>query len=409
MAGGRETWKSGSAEPDGGSTMEANETEGRTTRSAPWTFNGLIIVLAFVDLVIALAVSTGFSLGGFAFVGLFLIPAVIFTVLLLWRPKPWVHLAAGIAISYLFVVFIPFTIPALANPADPYAYGGTVLGLLSIAWSLPAGVLAFMQARKGRPQLSAREGWHSRQGIYSVGVALTSVAAYNYAASKSAGGAYDFLPQASVTVTAENFAFSPANFTVARQTLTEIVVVNKDSAFHTFTYVVGGTQYSHDLLPGSTTRFLVFFDSAGVIPFWCIPHQSSGMVGTITVPPPPVSRPQVTFSGVDLSASPGNATFAVAGVTQAVGPANYKVNLQIGTSAGTAVAMPTTGGNYVSVTVGSTVYRIYWTDIGGGNTINEGDQFRVSGNNVALTSGSYTFYLLWSDGSVIQTRTWSIA
>ena len=125
---------------------------------------------------------------------------------------------------------------------------------------------------------------------------------------------------------------------------------------------------------------------------------------------PGATRPQVTFGSVDLSVSPGNATFQIAGVTQSVGPANYKVNLQIGTNAGTAIAMPTTSGSYVSITVGSTVYRIYWTDIGGGNTINEGDQFRVTGNGVALTTASsYVFYLLWSDGGQIQTRSWTVA
>jgi len=270
--------------------MDANETEAGKKPRVPWTFNRMLIVMAFVELLITFVIIGGFSAALFVLVGPFLIPAAVFTGLLLWRPRPWVHLAAGIGISYIFIVFLPFIIPALANPADPYQYAGTVLGLLSVAWSLPAGVLAFLQARKGRPQLLAREGWRSWQGIYSVGVALlaigaalTSVAAYNYAASKSAGGAYDFQPQASVTITAENFAFSPADFTVARQTLTEIVVVNKDTTLHTFTYIVGGTEYSHDLLPGTTTRFLVFFDAAGSIAFWCIPHRSSGMTGTIAV------------------------------------------------------------------------------------------------------------------------------
>src|SRR6266704_2591519 len=124
---------------------------------------------------------------------------------------------------------------------------------------------------------------------------------------------------------------------------------------------------------------------------------------------PGATRPQITFGSVDQTVSPGNATFAVAGVTQAVGPASYKVNLQRGTSAGTAIAMPTTSGGYASVTVGSTVYRIYWTDIGGGNTINEGDQFRVAGNGVPLSpTGAYTFYLLWNDGGQIQTKTWNV-
>ena len=124
---------------------------------------------------------------------------------------------------------------------------------------------------------------------------------------------------------------------------------------------------------------------------------------------PGAARPQITFGQPNLTISPGNATIAVAGVTQSVGPANYKVNLQIGTNAGTAVAMPTTSGSSVNVVISGTTYRVYWTDIGGGLTINEGDQFRVTGNNVALGSGSYTLFLLWSDGGQIQTLTWSIA
>ena len=59
--------------------------------------------------------------------------------------------------------------------------------------------------------------------------------------------------------------------------------MNKDSTLHTFTYDLGGQTYSHDLLPGTTTKFLVFFDAAGSVPFWCIPHRAMGMTGTITV------------------------------------------------------------------------------------------------------------------------------
>jgi len=113
-----------------------------------------------------------------------------------------------------------------------------------------------------------------------------------------------------------------------------------------------------------------------------------------------------TFSAVDQSA--GNATIGVAGASQSVSPSNYKVNLQVGTSTGSAVAMPTTGGQFVSMTIGTTTYRIYWTDIGGEKTVNPGDQFRVTGNNVALPGAtSYTFYLLWSDGSSIQSTPWA--
>ena len=118
------------------------------------------------------------------------------------------------------------------------------------------------------------------------------------------------------------------------------------------------------------------------------------------------NKPLVTFGAVDQSS--GNATIGVAGASLSVSPSNYKVNLQVGANTGGAVAMPTTGGLFASLTIGGTTYRIYWTDIGGEKTLNAGDNFRVTGNNIALPAAtSFTFYLLWSDGSSIQSTPWS--
>jgi flagellin-like protein len=118
------------------------------------------------------------------------------------------------------------------------------------------------------------------------------------------------------------------------------------------------------------------------------------------------NKPLVEFSSVDQSASVGNATFSVLSASQTLGPASYKVNLQVGTFTGALTSMPTTSGGSVSITVNSIVYRIYWTDLGGG-TVNAGDTLRVTGNGVALGAGSYTFHLLWSDDSLIRSVSWS--
>ena len=122
------------------------------------------------------------------------------------------------------------------------------------------------------------------------------------------------------------------------------------------------------------------------------------------------NKPLVTFSAVDQNL--GNATIGVAGASQSVSPSNYKVNLMVNTTTGTAIAMPALGSganNYVTVTAGGT-YRIYWTDVGGEKTVNPGDSFRVTGVNTKLTSGTqFTFYLLWSDGSSIQSTVWTTA
>ena len=120
------------------------------------------------------------------------------------------------------------------------------------------------------------------------------------------------------------------------------------------------------------------------------------------------NKPLVTFSGVDQSL--GNATIGIAGASQSVSPSNYKVNLMVGTTTGTAIAMPTTGGGFATLAIGSpaVTYRIYWTDIGSEKTVNNGDSFRVTGANVPLPAAtSFTFYLLWSDGSTIQSTPWA--
>ena len=137
------------------------------------------------------------------------------------------------------------------------------------------------------------------------------------------------------------------------------------------------------------------------------PPVSVAMVLTIIDVPVGGNKPLVTFSAVDQSS--GNATITVTGASQSVYPSNYKVNLQVGSNTGAAVAMPTTGGLYVTITINSVVYRIYWTDIGGERTVNPGDNFRVTGNNLPLSPAAtlYTFYLLWSDGSLIQQKSWS--
>ena len=119
---------------------------------------------------------------------------------------------------------------------------------------------------------------------------------------------------------------------------------------------------------------------------------------------PSASRPVLTFGGVSLSS--GNATFAVASVSSSVPYSNYKVTLQVGATTGSpiAVAAETT---YATLTVGTTDYRVYWTDLANEGNLNDGDSFRVTGDGVALGTASYTFYLLWSaDNGQIQTKTW---
>src|SRR3990172_3283826 len=125
----------------------------------------------------------------------------------------------------------------------------------------------------------------------------------------------------------------------------------------------------------------------------------SGLLGGQTT-----NRPVLTFGAV--APSLGNVTFSIASVSQSFPYSSYKATLQVGSTTGsaTAVAAETT---FATITVGTTVYRIYWSDLGDEGNLNDGDSFRVTGDGVALATGSYTFYLLWSaDNAQIQTKSW---
>ena len=117
------------------------------------------------------------------------------------------------------------------------------------------------------------------------------------------------------------------------------------------------------------------------------------------------AKTSVAFGSVTQSS--GNATIGVVGVSQAVEPSYYTVNLRVGSTTGTGIAMPTIGGAFVTIVIGGTTYRVYWIDIDGQRTLSIGDSFKVTGDNQAPPAATTCgFYLLWEDGSPIQNAFW---
>ena len=134
--------------------------------------------------------------------------------------------------------------------------------------------------------------------------------------------------------------------------------------------------------------------------------------GLISGPGP--SKPVVSFATPTPSGLGERLT--VASASQAVGPANYHLNLGVDGLTGTAVGMPTTGGAYTVLAVGSRFYRVNWTDIGGEGTLTGGDAFTLTQTNLLGTpylplpgTSTFTFYLLWSDGSQISSVSFQAA
>lgn len=77
-----------------------------------------------------------------------------------------------------------------------------------------------------------------------------------------------------------SLTFSPAEVTI--EPGTTVRWVNDANIFHTIT-PDGHTEWSRATVNSSGQTFSVTFNNEGVFPYYCEPHQSQGMTGTVTV------------------------------------------------------------------------------------------------------------------------------
>ncbi len=142
------------------------------------------------------------------------------------------------------------------------------------------------------------------------------------------------------------------------------------------------------------------YDSALV--FYLLWSDGSYIQSASWQTPPYTNKPQMTFSGVTVGSGGTVATFVVADASQAVSYSNYKFNLKVNGTFGSARALGASGTG-VTITVSNVTCTVTYTDVGADGTVNGGDQFGVSG---LRPSTQYQFVLLWSDGSQVQYRDW---
>jgi plastocyanin len=245
---------------------------------------------------LAITLFVGPSPANAVFVIPFLGPIVLLCSLALWKGRPWMYLAGGISLAIFPTLIISFSIDSMIIPQLGLPFAAAMFLLLALFLGLPTGVWVFAHRKSKSSPMSARAGLRTRYGIITVlvsGMLLGSMVAGEAAYLKATVGGgvsagSDLTPQARVNITAENFAFVPANVSIPAGKLVELTVVNKDSTLHTFTYTVyaGSADehtYSHDLLPSSTLKFTMLISTPGKVHFWCVPHQSMGMVGDFTV------------------------------------------------------------------------------------------------------------------------------
>ena len=269
--------------------VDAKGTSGAKQGMLDRPFLDMVLVDAALLLIVAMVVFSGGNPAGLLLYLPIALPGIIGAFLAMRNHKPWAYLLTTIGLLLMPLLLMAYQPQSAVDPARGPEFVATLLLLLSAALGVPAAIAGYRRAKKGAAQLSARDGLRTRWGIASVlvtglmfGAMLAGIGAWANATAH-AGSSSDLTPEATVSLAAENFLFSPPTIQVPLGQLVEVTVVNKDPAYHTFTYTTGGKTYSHDLLPSSTTKFMVFFTTAGDIRYWCIPHEAMGMVGTMQV------------------------------------------------------------------------------------------------------------------------------
>ena len=109
-----------------------------------------------------------------------------------------------------------------------------------------------------------------------------------------------------VTVKMEDNFFSPANITV--EPGTTVTWVQEGNNPHTTTSY-DGLWDSGLIEPGSGGSFSFTFDEPGTFDYYCIPHESMGMIGSVTVSGASASgSASVSASASDSASASGSAS-----------------------------------------------------------------------------------------------------
>lgn len=244
---------------------------------------------------------------------LLLVPAAAAVVVLAVRPTRLTQGFAGLLTAMVPIASAihlqSVTGGAKLDPRAAYEFVAFLLMGTALALALPASLRTL-----SRPHGQRYWGqeWTPPLLIALVavvaGASATSMLTYISATAEAERGAYDVVPESVVRVVAVDVKFVPQSIVVQQGIVTEVVVENRDPVFHTLSYSAGDRHVRQDLLPSSTTRFLVLFDSLGPVAAWCAPHSQdhrSGMVATIEVVAP-VGYPEVASRDVYPARAPSS-------------------------------------------------------------------------------------------------------
>lgn len=268
--------------------------------TSSWNLNRFLVAMGALATLTATFVVMNYSFSAWiSEIGMFApgIPGWIATIALLFFAPAWMYLLSGILVASfpILVLFVFGLIATISDPLRGGEYGAAIFLVLGLVLSLTGGIAGFVQGRKAKHTPLAG-GLRSAKGVLAAVVAAVLIGAFvtssmaTAAMQEMSGSSYNVVPDETIALTTQDYAFAPQTVNVPVGKLVEITITNADPAAHTFTYHAGGKSYETFLAPGSTAKMLVRFDEPQTIHFYCEPHSGGAddmaddsMWGTITV------------------------------------------------------------------------------------------------------------------------------
>ena len=249
------------------STLEDHDTTppGSQPEAGP-TWRRLAVRAAFAIPIVFLLLMV-VSMEFVPFLLIFMIP---FAALGFWASRG--GKASAIVLGALAVVFIvmnlPFVIPTLAVPASPVDFISTAWVFLAAVTAAVAGFLAFRGVAGGD---GARTFERVVLGVAAVAVVVSVFSFVTYED--------DTKQEGDIEMTTADFVFQPEEIEADGGTV-GVFITNEDPASHTFTI----EELDVDVvIPQGASVRVEFEADKGEYEFICVPHEGSGMTGTLAV------------------------------------------------------------------------------------------------------------------------------
>jgi len=253
---------------------------------ALWVIAGGLVYmsLALLYLTLPFAIQGGVSGGGglvvfvFLFVALFWIAAA-FSL----REKRWAYVLAVVSSVILLLLFGPFIIDSLKNPADS-SFSLAISGIPGLLLVIAFSILALVNAKTGLTQKRYLATPVSSGGLVTVAVIgfvmgglIVGAIGSGVILRNISGGTADI----EIVMGAQSaaMAFTPQTFHVTLASGGKVTWINKDTTSHTVTSNTTGQFDSPLFSTGATWSYT--FTARGTYQYHCTPHPQ--MWGVVVV------------------------------------------------------------------------------------------------------------------------------